>query len=1070
MASLGSFKKGIVYTKGGLGQTGISTSTGAASSYDPDAVAYFTEVESAGGTLSDNVKAEYNAFVLREKENSRYSKLKRLYPYLGGVIDSARIDAITLASATNNNFVDADADALVGLQGDGSTKLLRAGYNFVDALNDPISKIQYGTFTNGYNLVGVNNGFAMGTVDTVSGYYYYSLISTSGVFNGYTGLGAASAGQTGITNEVGLFKHSAARYSTTSAYVLVNGVESTEDTDSNALAPSPTREICLFGRNTNGAFGLFFPEEVYMQYISEFDTLQESKDFESSYNTFLTNIQAYAAAQAYFAAVEGAGGTLSTNVKSEFTSFVTREIENNRWDKIKRLYPYLGGVIDSARVDAITLNSATNNNFVDGDVDPLVGLQGDGSTKLLLSDLPSAIWTSANNIQTYAFVSDVGALSSDNGYFGAQDGTSRILQRTRTFGNFNVYLYAGNLTTFANSTVAYTASGYSVISGRYSNSDVTISNNGTTSTNSSTISPVFPTVNMAIFGNNNSGAYSFSTSKLDVLAFLDAATKAEMTAFESSYQTFINNIKAYQAAQDYFEAVEAAGGTLTTATKTSFTNFVQREVDNGRWDKLKRLYPYLGGTIDGARIDAITLGSATNNNFVDANADSLIGLQGDGSTKYLTDIESPSQIFDGQFDWGGYILGISTMANGIGDTFAWGSYTPTTSTQWLYTQRAGVLKPQGRGNLLSITVTGSDLAPAGGSISVNRTSNTSIKLFLDGALDVADTTLDTGTLSTVLMNYMAGSNNGNPLGYQSGNVGCIALWSGFTDADVAGYDTSYKTFLTDIEIERNGWWNGSQTGLLDSYPSASAAYSVRALNSAYTGALLRVRRSSDNAEQDIHAMADGNLDTTSLLSFVGANDGFVVTWYDQSGNGLDVTNTTASNQPQIVSSGVLETQGTKASLVADGTKYLTIPSGFNHSGTLTGIGVKYTDGSPSHAIYQIGAVNQAGNLFSTPTVSTSRNSVGKESVIGVSSINQHQIQSGFFTNGRQDVWVNGVKGGTQSSVAMATATNLPLFIGALSSTVYRFVGSLQEVLLYSSDKTSDLTDIESNIITYYGIS
>jgi len=44
MASLGSFKKGIVYTKGGLGQTGISTSTGAAPapSYDPDAVAYFT--------------------------------------------------------------------------------------------------------------------------------------------------------------------------------------------------------------------------------------------------------------------------------------------------------------------------------------------------------------------------------------------------------------------------------------------------------------------------------------------------------------------------------------------------------------------------------------------------------------------------------------------------------------------------------------------------------------------------------------------------------------------------------------------------------------------------------------------------------------------------------------------------------------------------------------------------------------------------------------------------------------------------------------------------------------------
>jgi hypothetical protein len=255
--------------------------------------------------------------------------------------------------------------------------------------------------------------------------------------------------------------------------------------------------------------------------------------------------------------------------------------------------------------------------------------------------------------------------------------------------------------------------------------------------------------------------------------------------------------------------------------------------------------------------------------------------------------------------------------------------------------------------------------------------------------------------------------------------------------------------------------------LLDIYSGASAAYSVRKLSSTATNSM-RVRRSSDNAEQDIGFVGE-DLDTASILTFVGANDGFVVTWYDQSGSGLDVTNSTDTEQPKIVSSGVLETQGTQASLVGDGTKHLESSSGFNHSGTLTGIGVKYSDGSPSHAIYQIGAVNEAGNLFSTSTVSTSRNSIGKESVIGVSSIDQHQIQSGFFTNGRQDVWVNGVKGITQSSVAMATATNLPLFIGALSSTVYRFVGSLQEVVLYSSDKTSDLTDIESNINAYYSI-
>ena len=62
MASLGSFKKGIVSTKGGLGQTGISTSTGAAPapSYDPDALAYFT----AAGITDTTEKNAVNQLVL----------------------------------------------------------------------------------------------------------------------------------------------------------------------------------------------------------------------------------------------------------------------------------------------------------------------------------------------------------------------------------------------------------------------------------------------------------------------------------------------------------------------------------------------------------------------------------------------------------------------------------------------------------------------------------------------------------------------------------------------------------------------------------------------------------------------------------------------------------------------------------------------------------------------------------------------------------------------------------------------------------------------------------------------
>ena len=109
----------------------------------------------------------------------------------------------------------------------------------------------------------------------------------------------------------------------------------------------------------------------------------------------------------------------------------------------------------------------------------------------------------------------------------------------------------------------------------------------------------------------------------------------------------------------------------------------------------------------------------------------------------------------------------------------------------------------------------------------------------------------------------------------------------------------------------------SFTGLLDEYPGAAAAYSLRQLSSTYAGSAIRVRRSSDNAEQDI-GFVSNELDTASLLSFVGAGNGFVTTWYDQSGNSDDATQSTAAAQPQVVSSGSLILEGGNPSLNFDG--------------------------------------------------------------------------------------------------------------------------------------------------------
>ena len=105
------------------------------------------------------------------------------------------------------------------------------------------------------------------------------------------------------------------------------------------------------------------------------------------------------------------------------------------------------------------------------------------------------------------------------------------------------------------------------------------------------------------------------------------------------------------------------------------------------------------------------------------------------------------------------------------------------------------------------------------------------------------------------------------------------------------------------------------TGLLDTYSGAAAAYSAaRRLSSTYTGSLIRVRRSSDNTEQDIGYDSNNVLDESALTTFVGANDGFVTTWYDQSGNGRNQAQATAISQPRIVNGGVVEKIDTKPSI------------------------------------------------------------------------------------------------------------------------------------------------------------
>ena len=87
---------------------------------------------------------------------------------------------------------------------------------------------------------------------------------------------------------------------------------------------------------------------------------------------------------------------------------------------------------------------------------------------------------------------------------------------------------------------------------------------------------------------------------------------------------------------------------------------------------------------------------------------------------------------------------------------------------------------------------------------------------------------------------------------------------------------------------------GSATGGTD----AAAAYSVRQLSNK---ALLcmRVRRDSDDVEQNFGFDTNGDLDSTGIAAFCGTANGYVTRWWDQSTNGVHADQATDASQPQI---------------------------------------------------------------------------------------------------------------------------------------------------------------------------
>lgn len=282
----------------------------------------------------------------------------------------------------------------------------------------------------------------------------------------------------------------------------------------------------------------------------------------------------------------------------------------------------------------------------------------------------------------------------------------------------------------------------------------------------------------------------------------------------------------------------------------------------------------------------------------------------------------------------------------------------------------------------------------------------------------------------------------------------------FTPTDTSGGGSIKLKGTGTLTLELN------DLPLLDEYgTNVKVAYSVRKLSSTYSGNCMTVRNGS-NVDADIGFDSDGNLDEAALLTHCGSGDGFVAKWYDQSGNGGDLIQTTDANQPQIVSSGTVIKENGKpimsgsassngSNLGLSGTKSTYFPSTgqyyfFSVSKVVTPRAILYREDTRFQLIAQ--EANTSTNTRNDPNYLSN---TYRKNGASYSPTNRGEVHASF--NSQHLLTINGSLTHTINSFVLGYG-------------VSEFANwGMQEFIAYEGDKASDQSNIETAINGHYSI-
>ena len=217
--------------------------------------------------------------------------------------------------------------------------------------------------------------------------------------------------------------------------------------------------------------------------------------------------------------------------------------------------------------------------------------------------------------------------------------------------------------------------------------------------------------------------------------------------------------------------------------------------------------------------------------------------------------------------------------------------------------------------------------------------------------------------------------------------------------------------------------------------------------------------------------------TLDVRGITGADESATVhTWYDQSGNNNHASAPTTA-QPKLITAGVTELENGKPAMVFDGTDDYLDLANVELSATLDNLSAFTVTATHDTSDNQIGLVASSVRRFYVPRL------------LGDDELTASYTADGSLRDGPYDTsqhlvslvcdQSNSVVSAFNNGAAFAdaptntirsrTTINTSNSIGSLGTTGFFWDGTIQEVVVYDSDKSANRTGVEATINNHYNI-